>query len=286
MGPTTAIYSAPGDRDRRACRGRKRGNPPHETHRTNAMHDRFSGSETDVRPDRADADHGPRRPWLSCVVPFVVMLAVGTIEPTSDGGGAAGALGLSPAAYPAVYTVRLLATLVCLALVWPTLRPWLGRPTWWPPLLGLALVVPWIVLAALQREAGWGGGRSGFDPFTHFGGQSPSALAFLAVRCLGLVAVVPVVEELFLRGFLMRFVVREDFWRVPFGLLTPAAAGACAVYAALSHPGEAVAAVGWFAIGSGIAAATRRPIDCILTHAATNLALGAYVLATGAWWLW
>ena len=161
-----------------------------------------------------------------------------------------------------------------------------SRPTWWPPLLGLALVVPWIVLAALQREAGWGGGRSGFDPFTHFGGQSPSAFAFLAVRCLGLVAVVPVVEELFLRGFLMRFVVREDFWRVPFGLLTPAAAGACAAYAASSHPGEAVAAVGWFAIGSGIAAATRRPIDCILTHAATNLALGAYVLATGAWWLW
>jgi hypothetical protein len=99
------------------------------------------------------------------------------------------------------------------------------------------------------------------------------------------VAVVPIVEELFLRGFLMRCVVREEFWTVPFGLLTPAAAAACAVYAVVSHPGEAVAAVGWFGLVSGIAAATRRPIDCILAHAATNLALGAYVLATGAWWL-
>jgi hypothetical protein len=36
---------------------------------------------------------------------------------------------------------------------------------------------------------------------------------------------------------------------------------------------------------TGIAAATRRPIDCVLAHAATNLALGAWVLVTGAWWL-
>jgi CAAX prenyl protease-like protein len=93
------------------------------------------------------------------------------------------------------------------------------------------------------------------------------------------------VEELFLRGFLMRYAVKEDFWSVPFGLLAPMAVAACSLYAVATHPGEAVAALGWFGIVSGIAAATRRPIDCILAHAATNLALGAYVLATGAWWL-
>jgi hypothetical protein len=72
---------------------------------------------------------------------------------------------------------------------------------------------------------------------------------------------------------------------VPFGLLVPAAAAACAIYAVATHPAEAVAAIGWFAVVSGIAAATRKPIDCILTHAATNLALGVYVLLTGEWWL-
>ena len=50
-------------------------------------------------------------------------------------------------------------------------------------------------------------------------------------------------------------------------------------------PAETVAAVVWFSTVSGIAAATRRPIDCVLAHAGTNLALGAYVLASGAWWL-
>jgi hypothetical protein len=46
-----------------------------------------------------------------------------------------------------------------------------------------------------------------------------------------------------------------------------------------------VAAAVWFASVTGIAAATRKPIDCILAHAGTNFALGAYVLATGNWWL-
>ncbi|MFM8804742.1 MAG: hypothetical protein ACKOK8_12665, partial [Planctomycetia bacterium] len=60
---------------------------------------------------------------------------------------------------------------------------------------------------------------------------------------------------------------------------------ACLLYAVASHPSECVAAAGWFAVVSGIAAATRRPIDTILAHAATNLALGLYVVATDNWWL-
>jgi hypothetical protein len=69
-------------------------------------------------------------------------------------------------------------------------------------------------------------------------------------------------------------------------MLTASSMIACTVYAVLTHPGEAIAAAGWFGIVSGVAAATRRPIDAITTHAATNLALGIYVVSTGAWWLW
>jgi len=143
------------------------------------------------------------------------------------------------------------------------------------------------VLVSLQREADWAsglGGRAAYNPFAD-GSAGLWGWSFLAIRAIGLIAVVPLVEELFLRGFLMRYVIHEDFWTVPFGRLTFAAAGVCLCYAAASHPSECVAAVGWFAIVTGIAAATRRPIDTILAHAATNLALGAYVLLTANWWL-
>jgi len=233
-------------------------------------------------------DHGPARPFFTTVVPMAVFLVGSLLEPVPSGGGAAGFLGIPYAAYPLVYSLRLAATLAAVAACRGSLAGWLGRPAWWPPLLGLAMALPWIVLAGLQRESGFGtaiGERSGFDPIAHFGDDSWQAWAFLAVRFLGLVVVTPIVEELFLRGFLMRVVVDENFWSVPFGLVTVASAATCAVYAVASHPAEAVAAIGWFAIISGIAAATRAPIDPILAHAATNLAIGIYVVATGAWWL-
>jgi CAAX prenyl protease-like protein len=234
-------------------------------------------------------DFGPAQPWQTCVVPFAVFLAAAFLEPTPSDGGLPAILGIPVAAYPLIYTLRVAAAVAAIACFWPSIRAWMGRPSWWSPLVGLALVVPWIVLTNLQRLAGWtgtAGERSGFDPFAHFADAPALAWAFLAVRFVGLVAVVPVVEELFLRGFLMRWVIREEFWKIPFGTLTFASAAACMTYAAVTHPAEAVAAVVWFATVSGIAAATRRPIDAILAHAATNLALGGHVVTHGEWWLW
>jgi CAAX prenyl protease-like protein len=217
-------------------------------------------------------------------------MAAGLLEPTPSATGLPASLGIPYSAYPLIYAFRVVAALATLLCVWPSLRTWIGTPTWWPPLLGLALTVPWVILAQLQRDAGWTfgmGERAGYNPFdpSHFGDTATIAWTFLAVRAFGLVVIVPVAEELFLRGFLMRYAIEERFWTVPFGTLTFSSAAACLLYAVASHPAEAVAAVGWFAIVSGIAAATRKPIDCILCHAATNLALGAYVVATDTWWL-
>lgn len=234
------------------------------------------------------ADLGPDRPWQSCVVPFVVFVAAAPLEPIPSGGGLAGWLGIPYSAYPCVYAVRLAATIAALAWAWRPIRRWIGRTTWWPVPLGLLLVIPWIALAALQGEAGWTSPaveRSAYNPFEHYG-TGPASWGFLFLRGVGLVVVVPLVEELFLRGFLMRTVIDERFWTVPFGTLTLASSAACLAYAVATHPAEAAAAAGWFSVMSGVAAATRRPIDVVLAHAATNFALGAYVVATGSWWLW
>lgn len=233
---------------------------------------------------------GPDHPWEACLGPFLAFMATSALEPAPSGGGVAGMAGIPFSAYPLVYAFRIAVTLGVVAWQWPVIRRWLGRPTWWPPLLGVLLVIPWVALATLQRDAGWAGwlggsgGRAAFDPFASWG-DGGTTRAYLLLRGLGLVAVVPLVEELFLRGFLMRYVVDESFWKVPFGLVTPAAAAACALYAVGSHPAEALAAVAWFGVVTGIATATRRPIDCILAHAGTNLALGAWVLVTRDWWL-
>jgi CAAX prenyl protease-like protein len=239
-----------------------------------------------MNSDSPTASHGPDEPWTTCVVPFVVFIGTGLLEPAP--GGLASLLGIPTSAYPIAYSIRVAATAIAIALAWPRIRRWVGTTTWWPIPLGLALVVPWIVLASLQRELGWTTptlARSGFDPFEYYGPGSAAGWAFVAVRAIGLVMLVPLAEELFLRGFLMRYVIDENFWTVPFGKLTLASAMACLAYAASTHPAEIMAAICWFAVVSGIAVATRRPIDAILAHAATNIALGAYVIATKSWWL-
>lgn len=236
----------------------------------------------------SDVDHGPASPWLACFVPMLVFLLGGILEPSREGGGLAATLGIGYGLYPSIYALRIAATLAALAAGWGALRPWLGRPRLWPFVLGIALVVPWVVLSKLQRDTGWFAGdtgRVGFNPFELYAAGSAASWAYVALRGLGLVVVVPIVEELFLRGFLLRFVLRERFWLVPFGAVTAATLATCGLYAVGSHPAEALAAVVWFGAVTWLAWRTRRPMDCILTHAGTNLALGGYVLATGDWWL-
>lgn len=239
-------------------------------------------------PPGEETSYGPTAPWQTCFLPMLVFLLLALVEPSRKGGGLAGVLGIGHEFYPSVYALRVAATLLVLFAGWRSLGGWLGRPAWWTLPLGLALAMPWVGLAQLQRELGWlagDTGRVGFDPFELYGSGTPAAWAYLALRGLGLVVLVPIVEELFLRGFLMRFVIREPFWLVPFGTLTTASLATCMLYAVGSHPAEAAAAVVWFGAVTWLAARTGRPADCILTHAATNLALGAYVIWSGAWWL-
>lgn len=55
-------------------------------------------------------------------------------------------------------------------------------------------------------------GRNPFDLYPPAG-----AWALFALRVLGISLVVPIMEELFWRGFLMRWLIKEDFQAVPIG---------------------------------------------------------------------
>jgi len=59
----------------------------------------------------------------------------------------------------------------------------------------------------------------GFDP-TLLENNSATYWSTILFRFLRLVVVVPLVEEVFWRGFLLRFVIDEHFERVPFGKFT------------------------------------------------------------------
>ena len=109
---------------------------------------------------------------------------------------------------------------------------------------------------------------------------------FVALRVASSVIVVPVIEELFWRGWLMRWLVGHDFLKVPLGTYTPTAFWIVAVLFASEHgPYWEVGLAAGIAYNCWIIR-TRNLADCILAHAVTNGLLAAYVLTMGQWQYW
>jgi len=117
-------------------------------------------------------------------------------------------------------------------------------------------------------------------------GEIRHSVAFIVVRTLGCSALVPILEELFWRGWLMRWVIAHDFQTVKIGAYTPFAFWAVALLFASEHGPYwevglvAGVAYNWWCIR------TKNLADCILAHAVTNGLLSAYVLYSGQWQYW
>jgi len=233
--------------------------------------------------------------WLVFLLPFVVFMLVTALEPTAPEkpGGAAIGLNIPYAAYPWVYTAKIVLTMLAVVFVLPGYRQFPFRVSPLAPLVGVVGIFVWVGLCKLHLEAHlwtalnweWTGQRSGFNPFGQFPDQPVAAWSFLAVRFVGLVAVVAVIEEFFLRGFVMRFVVDADWWKVPFGKVNATAVIAGTAVPMLMHPGELLAAAVWFSMMTWLMVHTRNIWDCVVAHAVTNLLLGLYVVFWDDWTL-
>ena len=108
----------------------------------------------------------------------------------------------------------------------------------------------------------------------------------LTWRTMRAVIAVPVVEELFWRAWLMRWLVNPDFRRAPLGAYSPFAFWITAILFASEHGPDwdvgllAGVIYNWWMMRSKSVA------DCILTHAATNAILSGYVIAAAQWQYW
>lgn len=126
----------------------------------------------------------------------------------------------------------------------------------------------------------------GFDPEI-FAASAGIYWGSLLLRFLRLVIVVPLLEEIFWRGFLLRYLIKEDFTKVSFGSFTWLSFGAVTVMFGLAHFGpDVVPALLTGAIYNLLAIRTRSLACCVIAHAVTNLGLGLYIMQTGQWGFW
>ncbi|MBM3775537.1 MAG: CAAX prenyl protease-related protein [Acidobacteria bacterium] len=113
-----------------------------------------------------------------------------------------------------------------------------------------------------------------------------SSFWFLLLRAAGSALVVPVAEELFWRGWLLRWLIRPQFTSVPLGAFAPGSFWLVAVLFASEHgPFWDVGLAAGIAYNWWMVRAKSLP-DLILAHGVTNACLAAYVIAAGQWSYW
>ena len=105
-------------------------------------------------------------------------------------------------------------------------------------------------------------------------------------RIIQAVVIVPILEELFWRAWLMRWLIAPDFEKVPMGAYRAGAFWIVAVLFASEHgPFWDVGLIAGIAFNWWMVR-TRSLGDCILVHAVTNACLCGYVVATHHWQYW
>jgi uncharacterized protein len=169
-------------------------------------------------------------------------------------------------------------------------------------LLGIVGIVLWLVpawtyqklISAGYSEQGWwewlglAERTDGFDP-SFFSEHTFWYVSALVMRFIRMVVIVPLAEEIFWRGFLMRYVQADgdSFQKVPFGKHSWPAFGIVTGCFMIAH--NNVDWVGALIFGSlmyWLAVRTKSLAACVLMHAVANLLLGAYVVYTRQWGFW
>ncbi|HEX9997290.1 MAG TPA: CAAX prenyl protease-related protein [Abditibacterium sp.] len=212
--------------------------------------------------------------WLPYVAPIVLFLALSDIEGR-----------IARQFYPSFYAFKVV--LVSLALwhfraIWREIR-WDKRVIMPAVGVGILVFAAWI---GIDKAIPYPhlGARTGFNPFAAI--ENPTAqFLFLAVRFFGLVLMVPLMEELFWRSFLLRYLTQPDFEKLPIGAFSWTSFALVAGAFGLGHSEWLPAIMAAIAYGL-LLRATKSLLACIIAHSVTNLCLGIYVLSTGDWKYW
>lgn len=211
-------------------------------------------------------------PWVAYIAPMATFMLITTLE------------GVWPGAYPWIYGVKVIVVSTLLGLL---ARPWqdvrLGtKVTVTAIAVGLIVFAEWILLDQWIPYPHLGE-RVGYNPFVSL--QGWILPVFLAFRFYGLVVMVPIMEEIFWRSFLLRYLSVPEFQKIPVGTFTWGAFAISSILFGLLHS-EWLVAIICAIIYTLLLKTTKSLYACMVAHSTTNLALGIYILAKSAWTYW
>jgi len=146
--------------------------------------------------------------------------------------------------------------------------------------IGLLVFVLWIKMEWTLSVAGM---PQGFNP-TYLPGKL-TQIIMTFIRIAGAVLVVPLMEELFWRSFLIRYIIDKNFDAVRIGTFSWASFLITVVLFGFEH-NYILAGIMAGILYNLLLYRTHSLVQCVLAHAVTNLSLAIYVVYTGKWHFW
>jgi len=215
------------------------------------------------RVDTASADS-----TTAYLGPFVAMLAAAMVT------------GAFSAGFDWLYGMRMMTALAALWACRAAYRRLDWRGSWQACAIGVATFAMWIALfpSTVSDASVW--------PMSLQSASTWAAGAWLVVRLIGYVLVVPVVEELAFRVYAMRRLTHRDIDAAAAARFSFSAFAISSLLFGALHGGLWVQGT---LAGMAFAYAfyrRRRLGDAVVAHATTNGLIALYVFATGRWSVW
>jgi len=216
------------------------------------------------------------------VAPFAIFAALTTCQALTF---------LGPAAPYWIYFGK---TLVGAALVWAT-WPVVAEMRWkFSPAafaFGIGVFVLWVGLDPLVKSLGLSTGwlRTGSSPVSNplvqFAAVPALGWFFVVTRIAGTSLVVPMIEEVFYRSFLYRYIQKIDLLNVPLGRFVAMPFFVTSLIFGLAHHEWLAGLLCGFCY-QGLVCWKGRASDAIAAHGITNFLLGLWVVGRDAWQYW
>jgi CAAX prenyl protease-like protein len=151
--------------------------------------------------------------------------------------------------------------------------------SWLAVISGVVVFFIWVLPEGLYPQIG----HSEFNPYDQASGYGVYFL--IAFRLVGAALIVPIMEELFWRSFVLRYAIKSDFKSVPLGQFSWFSFIFTSLLFGFEHHRWLVGIVAGM-VYAGVLYRRRKLFDPILSHAITNFLLGLYVLSTHQWSFW
>lgn len=192
-----------------------------------------------------------------------------------------------------------LQTVVCLVLIF-----FYRRSYPWRPISGLSIgivagivgIALWILPGFLFQQfqitfpfsdtLGFVTRSDGFDPVDALADQPAAACWFWMTRLLRLIVVVPIMEEVFWRSFLMRFLAdsQKEFYSAKFGQHSMMALFVTTgLFVAVHQPVDYIGAICFGLLAYWVTVRTKSLTAVIMMHAVANATLAAYAAMSNQW---